>query len=108
LVPVLARNARPALDRPALRAVLAFGLPKVPHGMLVQVLNLADRKILDLYVPRAEIGLYQMGYTFGTAVKFPLSAFEPAWSPFVYAQIKREGARETLARVSTYAFAAFV
>ena len=27
-----------------------------------------------------------MGYTFGGGVKFALSAFEPAWGPFVYAQ----------------------
>jgi O-antigen/teichoic acid export membrane protein len=108
LAPILLRNARPALDLGALREVLAFGLPKVPHGFLVQILNVSDRKILDLYVTRAEVGLYQTGYTFGTAVKFALSAFEPAWSPFVYAQIKREGARVTLARIVTYVFAVFV
>jgi O-antigen/teichoic acid export membrane protein len=107
LLPVLARHARLAFDRGALREVLAFGLPKVPHGLLVQVLNLADRKVLDLFAPRAEVGLYQTGYTFGTAVKFALSAFEPAWGPFVYAEIKREDAKQTLARVITYAFAAF-
>ena len=107
LAPILIRHARLAFDRPALREVLAFGLPKVPHGFLIQVLNVSDRKILDLFVTRAEVGLYQTGYTFGTAVKFALSAFEPAWSPFVYAQVKRDGARETLARVVTYAFAAF-
>ena len=108
LLPILVRHARPALDRASLREVLAFGLPKVPHGFLVQVLNVSDRKILDLFVTRAEVGLYQTGYTFGTAVKFALSAFEPAWSPFVYGQLKKDGARETLARVVTYAFAAFV
>jgi O-antigen/teichoic acid export membrane protein len=108
LLPILLRHARPALDRTSLREVLAFGLPKVPHGFLVQVLNVSDRKILDLFVTRAEVGLYQTGYTFGTAVKFALSAFEPAWSPFVYGQLKKDGARETLARVVTYAFAVFV
>jgi O-antigen/teichoic acid export membrane protein len=108
LAPILLRHARPAFDRAALREVLAFGLPKVPHGFLVQVLNVADRKILDLFVTRAEVGLYQTGYTFGAGVKFALSAFEPAWSPFVYAQIRRPRARETLARVATWAFAAFV
>ena len=59
-------------------------------------------------MPRAEVGLYQMGYGLGTAVKFALSAFEPAWAPFVYAEVKREGARTTLARIVTYAFAVFV
>ncbi|HUG53693.1 MAG TPA: lipopolysaccharide biosynthesis protein [Vicinamibacteria bacterium] len=108
LLPVLVRHARPAFDRAALKEVLAFGLPKVPHGFLVQVLNVADRWILDLFVPRAAVGLYQTGYTFGAGVKFALSAFEPAWAPFVYAQARREGAPVTLGRVATWAFAAFV
>jgi O-antigen/teichoic acid export membrane protein len=40
-------------------------------------------------------------------VKFALSAFEPAWGPFVYAQAKLEGGALTLARIATYAYAGF-
>lgn len=107
LLPILVRHAALAFAWPMLKDVLAFGLPKVPHGFLVQIQNLADRKILDLFVTRAELGIYQMGYTFGTGVKFALSAFEPAWQPFVYSQIKQPGAAAMLGRVVTYAFAAF-
>ena len=106
LLPIALRQAAPAFSPRLLRQALGFGLPKVPHGILVQSLNLADRKILDLFVARAEVGLYQMGYAFGTAVKFPLSAFEPAWQPFVYAQLRSPDAPAVLARVGTYAFAA--
>ena len=108
LVPILLRGASWSWDGALLRDVLGFGLPKVPHGVLVQVLNLADRRILDLFVSRAQVGIYQMGYTFGTGVKFALSAFEPAWQPFVYAQIRQPEAPRTLARVASWAFAAFV
>jgi O-antigen/teichoic acid export membrane protein len=107
LAPVLARNASLAFSRPLLRDVLAFGLPKVPHGLMLQALNLADRKILDVFTTRAEVGLYHMGYTFGGGVKFALSAFEPAWGPFVYARAREEGGASTLARVATYAYAGF-
>jgi O-antigen/teichoic acid export membrane protein len=108
VLPVLRRHAAPAFSPRLLREALAFGLPKVPHGMLVQVQNLADRKILDLFVTRAEVGIYQLGYTFGTAVKFPLSAFEPAWQPFVYSRIRQADAPLALARVVRFVFAAFV
>jgi O-antigen/teichoic acid export membrane protein len=108
LLPILRRGATWSFDSALLREVVGFGLPKVPHGVLVQVLNLADRRILDLFVSRAEVGIYQMGYTFGTGVKFALSAFEPAWQPFVYARIKEADAPRTLARVAVVAFAAFV
>jgi len=108
LLPILARHATPAFSTRLLAPALGFGVPKVPHGILVQALNLADRKILDLFVSRAEVGIYQLGYTFGGTVKFALSAFEPAWQPFVYAQARRPEAPALLARVVTFAFAGFV
>jgi len=107
LAPILVRNATPAFSVPLLRDVLAFALPKVPHGLMLQVLNLADRKILDVFATRGEVGIYHMGCTFGGGVKFALSAFEPAWGPFVYAQARLEGGAFTLARVATYVYAAF-
>ena len=107
LLPVLLRHASLAFSSTMLRSALDFGLPKVPHGLLLQIQNLADRKILDLFVTRGEVGLYQMGYNFGQGVKFATSAFEPAWGPFVYGQLDRPDARTTLARVSGHVFAVF-
>lgn len=108
LLPQLRRHADLVLAPALLKDLLHFGLPKVPHGLLLQVQNLADRKILDLFVTRAEVGLYQVGYTFGTGVKLPLSAFEPAWQPFVYSQLGTLDAPRTLARVASFAWAGFV
>jgi O-antigen/teichoic acid export membrane protein len=108
LLPVLLKSASIGFSRPLLAEVLRFGAPKVPHGLLVQVQNLADRKILDLFLSRAEVGLYQVGYTFGSSVKFATSAFEPAWQPFVYSQLGKPGAPLTLARTVTHAFSVFV
>jgi len=108
LVPVLRRNAAWSFSPRLLRDVLAFGLPKVPHGVMVQVQNLADRWILEAFVSLGRIGIYQVGYTMGTAIKFALSAFAPAWEPFIYSQIHKPDAPQTLARLATYAFAVFV
>ncbi len=90
-----------AFDWPPLREALRFGLPKVPHGLLVQALNLADRRILDSYVARAEVGIYQMGSNFASAMKFPLSAFEPAWQPFVFDQARRQGGGREIGLVAS-------
>jgi O-antigen/teichoic acid export membrane protein len=108
LLPTLVRHAAPPFSVSLLGEALRFGVPKVPHGLLLQVQNLADRKILDLFVTRGDVGLYQMGYNFGQGVKFATSAFEPAWGPFVYAQVGRPGAPTTLARVAGHVFAFFV
>ncbi len=108
LTPTLLRGAAFAFSRPLLRELLELGLPRVPHGLLLQIQNLADRRILAAFVSMSEVGLYSVGYTFGTAVKFALSAFEPAWQPFVYAQIHKPDGSRTLARLVTYVLAGFV
>jgi O-antigen/teichoic acid export membrane protein len=75
---------------------------------MVQILNLADRKILAQFHGLSLVGIYDKGYGLGAGVKFALSAFEPAWQPFVFSRIGQPDARETLARVATYAWTVFV
>jgi O-antigen/teichoic acid export membrane protein len=108
LSPVLLRAAAPGFTPGPVREALRFGLPKVPHGLMLQLQNLADRRILAAFVPKAEVGLYNQGYALGQGVKFALSAFEPAWQPFVYERIGKPGAPLGLARVATWVWAAFL
>jgi O-antigen/teichoic acid export membrane protein len=108
LLPVLIANARPAFSTSHLRAVLAFGLPKAPHGLMVQALNLADRLILVRYQPLSVVGVYDKAYALGAGVKFGLAPFETAWQPFVLSRMRLPEAPRLLARVITYAAAAFV
>ncbi len=106
LLPTLLRNLTAAFSTSMLSRSAAFGLPKVPHGLAHQVLNLSDRKLIEMFATLAESGLYHIGYVMGTGVKFFLSAFELAWSPFVYRQLEKPDAPRILARIATYAFAA--
>lgn len=104
----LKKRATVAFDWAPLREALRFGLPKVPHGVLVQTLNLADRRILESFVSLAEVGVYQVGNTFAAAMKFPLSAFEPAWQPFVFENAKKENGPREIALVATRVSIVFV
>lgn len=101
LFPELRSRARLAFDWPPLREALRFGLPKVPHGILAQTLSLFDRRILASFVPRSEVGIYAMGGNFASAMKFPLSAFEPAWQPFVFDSARKEGGAREIGKVAT-------
>ena len=65
LLPTLRGQVSLTFAGPLLREALGFGLPKVPHGLFVQIQNLADRKILDLFVPLSDVGLYQVAYDLG-------------------------------------------
>ena len=102
LAPMLVRNLTAGFSVPMLKEASAFGIPKVPHGLAHQILNLSDRKLIEIFASAAATGLYHVGYMMGTGVKFFLSAFELAWSPFVYGQLDKTDAARTLARVATY------
>lgn len=108
LLPTLLRNVTWTFDTSLLREALRFGLPKVPHALLVQTQNFVDRAILNRFVPLSDVGVYDRSYTVGGGVKFASSAFEPAWGPFVYSHIGQADAPQRLARVITYAFGVFV
>jgi O-antigen/teichoic acid export membrane protein len=97
---------RPVFARDVLREALAFGLPRVPHGVAHQVISVADRYLLTMFVSLREIGLYSVGVSFGLAMKLFLSAFEYAWAPFYFATMKEAEARRTFSLVTTYGLAA--
>jgi O-antigen/teichoic acid export membrane protein len=52
-----------------------------------------------------EVGLYQMGASFGMALKLVLNAFEYAWAPFYYSTMKAADAKATFRLVTTYGVA---
>ena len=107
---ILARWAlpllRPVFSRALRRGALALGLPRLPHGMAHQVVAVADRYLLTMFVSLREIGLYSVGASFGLAMKLFLSAFEYAWAPFYFATMREPDAKRTFRLVTTYGCAA--
>lgn len=99
---------RPVFSRALLREVLSFGLPRVPHSVAHQVIGFADRYLLKAYGTLAEVGLYSIGASFGLALKFFLSAFEAAWTPFFLGVMREPNAPRIYSTVSTYVVALLV
>jgi O-antigen/teichoic acid export membrane protein len=106
---------RPVFSRDTLRAVLRFGLPRVPHGIAQQIVGpTTDPLLMAWLLPGSglqnlqAIGLYQVGASLGLALKFFLSAFEYAWAPFYFQTMKEEGARRTFSVITTYGIAVLV
>lgn len=96
---------RPSFSTSVLREALAFGLPRLPHGLAHQIVAVADRYVLRVFASLHEIGLYSIGATFGLALKLFLSAFEYAWAPFYFATMKEPNAKVTFSLVTTYGVA---
>jgi O-antigen/teichoic acid export membrane protein len=74
--------------------------------MAHQVVAVADRYLLTMFVSLREIGLYSVGASFGLAMKLFLSAFEYAWAPFYFATMSEPDAKRTFRLITTYGCAA--
>jgi len=106
LAATMRRMLAPRFSMPRLRELLAYGLPHVPHGLLSQTMSMVDRFVLGLYLPLSQVGIYLIGSTVASVVKFYPVAFEAAWMPFAFDSLGRSDAPALFARMGTYAFAA--
>jgi O-antigen/teichoic acid export membrane protein len=97
---------RPVFSRDVLSRALAFGLPRVPHGLALQIMAVADRFLLERFRGLADVGTYTIGVSFGLIPKMGLAAFEYAWAPFYYATAREPGAARVFSAVTTYGVAA--
>ena len=84
--------------------------PRSPHGLMVQVLNLADRKILDLLRSRwPRSASTRWATRFGAGVKFALSRLRAGLAAVRLRRMRRHRTRRRRWPASaTYAFAVFV
>jgi O-antigen/teichoic acid export membrane protein len=94
-----------------IRDALAFGLPDIPVRVSTWALKLADRLVLQRFLPLSVVGLYSVGYTLGSA---PLELFSTAAAaailPFFYRTAKEESeasSKRIFAVVAAYDAAVF-
>ena len=91
-----------------LREAVRFGLPKLPHGIAHQAITVSDRYLLRTLATVHDVGVYTIGATLGLGLKYFLSAFQTAWSPFLFEMMNRPDARNTYRAVTTYVFLVLV
>ena len=99
---------RPVFRTAVLTAALAYSLPLVPHALAGWALEMSDRAILTRLIPLHDVGVYSLGYQLGAAMGLITTAFNAAWVPFLFGELKEEGeaAHPKLARLVTYYAAA--
>ena len=85
---------------------LAFGLPDIPVRVGAWALRVADRLILQAYVPLSMVGVYAVGYMLGSAVfEVVASAVNSAILPFFYgtaAERSEAESKRVFARVAAW------
>ena len=89
-------------DRALFREMNRFGMPLVPSGIALWVINFSDRFFLVKLAGAAEVGLYSIGVRISMALVLVLTAFRTAWAAFGHSIRDDDEARRTYAAVLTY------
>lgn len=95
-------------DRELVRPLLAFGVFVVPTALAAWINNLGDRYVLNLFVDKAELGVYSLGYKIATVIHLGLVwPFQLAWPNVAFGIGDEPGHRRTFARTLSH-FAAIL
>jgi len=102
LLPGIVKACEFSFDRKLLREMLVFGLPNIPTYLFVMIVELADRKALEVFRGVEEAGLYSAGYKLGMFMGVVNAAFRFAWQPFFLKHAQDEQAPTIFAKTMTY------
>jgi O-antigen/teichoic acid export membrane protein len=87
------------------RRAARLGLPLLPHGVATWVLALADRLVLERYVPASDLGRYTLAYLFGAALAMVTGAMVQTLHPMAMRRLTVDPADPLVPRLGTYAIA---
>lgn len=102
LWPVIVRHTRFTINWKHFGEFFRFGLPNMPSQLFVMIVELSDRKILELLLGLSIVGIYSAGYKLGLFMAVITMGFRFAWHPFFLSIADRPDAKQTFARVFTY------
>ena len=90
-----------------LKDMLSFGLPFVPAGLALFVMNASDRFFLQKFSTTEEVGLYALGYKISIILQFIIiEPFLLVWPSIYFPLAKEADAQITLARLASIFFLA--
>lgn len=82
---LLLRDSGLRFDRMVQGHMLRFGAPVAPAGIPVLALHYGDRFILQRLVGNATVGIYSLGYRFGSVLGTLINnPFGLVWDPYMY------------------------
>ena len=93
----------PGFDRDLVRRMNRFGLPLLPAGLAIWVVDFADRLLLGRIADQHEVGLYAVGVKIASAMVLVQLAFRTAWPAFAYSLAEGTEARPAAARATARA-----
>jgi len=87
-----------------LRDMLKFGLPLVPAGLAVWILNSSDRYFLNYFAGTAEVGIYNVGYRVGNLITLVTGALQLAAPRLIFSvyEERPKDAKYYFQKINTY------
>ncbi len=102
LLPVIWKWLRFQFQKYRLIESLKFGLPYIPAGLALLVMDQIGRFFLDRMIGKEATGLFSASYKLGMFMALIVAAFRFAWHPFFLSTSKEKNAPQIFARVLTY------
>lgn len=85
------------------KRLLAFGLPFVPGGLFLFVMNAADRFFIQRLLDSSIVGKYALGYKIGMLPSLiVLGPFLKIWGPFMFSLDKESDGRDSFGKYLLY------
>ncbi len=85
-----------------LKRLLKFGLPYLPAGFAVMLIQVIDVPILTYLTDFKTVGIYKASYRLGIFMMLFVNMFQYAWQPFFLQESKEKNAKEVFSKVLTY------
>lgn len=102
LLPTILKNFKPKIHSLLYKRLLKFGLPYLPAGLAVMMVQVIDVPILQALTDVDTVGIYKANYKLGIFMMLFVSMFQYAWQPFFLNNAKEENAKEIFSKVLTY------
>jgi O-antigen/teichoic acid export membrane protein len=102
LLPTLSRNFKFSFHKILFNRLLKFGLPYLPAGLGMMLVQVIDVPILEKLTDVKTVGIYKANYKLGIFMMLFVNMFQYAWQPFFLTNAKEENAKEIFSKVLTY------
>jgi len=96
------KNFRFKFHSALFKRMLKFGLPFLPAGFAVMLVQVIDVPILEKLTDLKTVGIYKANYKLGIFMMLFVNMFQFAWQPFFLQNAKESNAKEMFSKILTY------
>lgn len=85
-----------------LRELLVYGIPLVPYGITIYLIQNCDRYFLSYFSTLEQVGLYSLGFKLTSVLTLLFTGTGLAWSPFIFSTYKEDGIKPVYSKIMNY------